>query len=188
MSARRLRPFLAAAGVVLAACTNAITATPSPSESPTGRFTPDISATPTARPSSAESVDADADAYRTRWPIKHVVFVVKENRTFDNLFGTFPGANGVSVGMDHGQPRPLKRGTDGRIPGDIPHCYFCSRAAWDDGAMDRFDQGITGDWAYTQLQKDQLPNYWHWAKHNVLFDKFFSSAWARRGGRSRTDV
>jgi phospholipase C len=26
--------------------------------------------------------------------IKHIVFIVKENRTFDNYFGTFPGADG----------------------------------------------------------------------------------------------
>jgi len=28
-----------------------------------------------------------------RQHIKHVVFVIKENRTFDNLFATFPGAD-----------------------------------------------------------------------------------------------
>ncbi len=28
-------------------------------------------------------------------PIEHVVIVVKGNHTFDNYFGTFPGANGV---------------------------------------------------------------------------------------------
>ena len=43
--------------------------------------------------------------------------------------------------------------------------------------MDGFDQGPTGDWAYTQLHRDQLPNYWHWAEHNTLFDNFFASAW-----------
>src|SRR5690349_2601538 len=26
--------------------------------------------------------------------IKHIVFIVKENRSFDSMFGTFPGANG----------------------------------------------------------------------------------------------
>jgi phospholipase C len=173
MRARRFRMLLAAGGLVLVACTNATTS--AESSSPTGRFTPDISATPTASPSSIPRVDAQA--FPTRWPIKHVVFLVKENRTFDNLFGTFPGANGVAIGMDRGQPRPLMRGTDGRLPADIPHCYVCARQAWDHGAMDKFDQGYTGDWAYTQLHKHQIPNYWHWAKHNVLFDNFFSSAW-----------
>ena len=33
----------------------------------------------------------DAEAFETATPIKHVVFVIKENRTFDNMFGLFPG-------------------------------------------------------------------------------------------------
>jgi len=105
------------------------------------------------------------------------VFLIKENRTFDNLFGTFPGAHGQTWGMDHGVRRPLTRGTDGRITHDLSHCYECALAAWDRGKMDGFNQSANADeWAYTQLHKDQLPNYWHWAKQNVLFDNFFSSA------------
>jgi phospholipase C len=30
--------------------------------------------------------------------IQHVVFIIKENRSFDEYFGQFPGANGVGVG------------------------------------------------------------------------------------------
>ncbi len=30
-------------------------------------------------------------------PIEHVVIIVIENHTFDNYFGTFPRANGVSL-------------------------------------------------------------------------------------------
>ena len=30
--------------------------------------------------------------------IDHVVIIVKENHTFDNYFGTFPGAEGVKLG------------------------------------------------------------------------------------------
>jgi phospholipase C len=114
----------------------------------------------------------------TTWPIKHVVFLIKENRTFDNLFGTFPGANGRSFGYDHGVRRPLTLGTDGSIGSeDIPHCYLCSREAWDHGKMDGFNQGAVSDrWAYTQLRRSQLPNYWHWASEFVLADRFFSSA------------
>ena len=28
--------------------------------------------------------------------IQHIVFIMKENRSFDNYFGTFPGANGAT--------------------------------------------------------------------------------------------
>jgi len=31
--------------------------------------------------------------------IRHVVIVVQENRTFDNLFATFPGADGTRYGQ-----------------------------------------------------------------------------------------
>jgi phospholipase C len=165
---RRLVIAIVALGVVAAACTQ----TPTTSS---GRFTPDISATPTVSPSAPGQVDAAS--FPTRWPIKHVVFLIKENRTFDNLFGTFPGANGVSVGMDHGVRRPLIRGSDQRLPTDIPHCWGCSILAYDGGRMDGFDQGDGGQYAYTQLHRDQLPNYWHWAQRNVLFDNVFASAW-----------
>jgi len=30
-------------------------------------------------------------------PIENVVIVVKENHSFDNYFGTFPGVNGASL-------------------------------------------------------------------------------------------
>ena len=30
-------------------------------------------------------------------PIQHVVIILKENRSFDNFFGTFPGANGATT-------------------------------------------------------------------------------------------
>jgi phospholipase C len=41
----------------------------------------------------------DAGAY----PIKHVVVIMQENRSFDSYFGTFPGANGIPVD-DAGAP------------------------------------------------------------------------------------
>jgi phospholipase C len=173
---RRLAALGAAIALIAAACGSdppPDPATPSPTRTPF--------VTPTVSPGEVVSNPdlppaLDASAFDTRWPIKHVVFLIKENRTFDNLFGTFPGADGVTVGMDNGEPRPLVRGTDGRTGGDIPHCYTCSIAAWNGGAMDDFDQGEHGDWAYTQLRRNQLPNYWRWAKRFVLFDRFFASA------------
>ena len=37
-------------------------------------------------------------------PIKHVIIVIQENRSFDNLFATFPNAHGTKTGQ--GQPMP----------------------------------------------------------------------------------
>ncbi|HYG72338.1 MAG TPA: alkaline phosphatase family protein [Actinomycetota bacterium] len=119
----------------------------------------------------------DASTFETRTPIKHVVFVIKENRTFDHMFGRFPGANGVTVGIDQGEPRPLTRALDA-IPTDIKHCYECSLQAWNEGAMDGFATvtDAADRFAYTQYLPEDLPNYWHWAQEFVLGDNFFASA------------
>jgi phospholipase C len=164
-------------GVIAVACTND-GSTPgdvrTSSDAPTSTPTDAVSSPSVA--TIGEPDTFDASQLDTRFPIKHVVFLIKENRTFDNLFGTFPGADGVTVGMRDGEPYPLTRGTDARLPGDIPHCYLCALDAWNHGAMDGFYKGEYPESAYTQLVKNQLPNYWHWAEHNVLFDNFFASA------------
>ena len=119
----------------------------------------------------------EASGFETATPIKHVVFLIKENRTFDNMFGQFPGANGVTVGIDQGDPRPLTPGPD-RIEEDIKHCYECALKAWNEGKMDGFAtvSDAAERYAYTQLQPQDLPNYWRWAERYVLGDNFFASA------------
>ena len=37
-------------------------------------------------------------------PIKHVIIVIQENRSFDNLFATFPGADGTKTGKAAAMP------------------------------------------------------------------------------------
>ncbi len=119
----------------------------------------------------------DASAFHTQTPIKHVVFIIKENRTFDNLFGRFPGANGVTVGNDQGTARPLTHALD-ILPTDIIHCYGCALQAWDHGKMDGFAtvSAPADRYAYTQYLPQDLPNYWRWAQEYVLGDNFFASA------------
>jgi len=119
----------------------------------------------------------DATKFPTTTPIKHVVFIVKENRSFDNMFGRFPGADGTRMADDHGTTRPLTRGYDQRLPHDLPHDYIAALKAYDDGKMDGFNQSQAADaYAFTQLVgPSQLPNYWHWAKSFVLGDHFFAS-------------
>src|SRR5512135_2055836 len=40
-------------------------------------------------------------------PIKHVIVVIQENRSFDDFFADFPGANGTTVGLAKPMPSPI---------------------------------------------------------------------------------
>jgi phospholipase C len=115
--------------------------------------------------------------------IKHVVFIVRENRSFDNLFGTFPGANGATTGkMSTGLVVPLKAAPDAYAH-DICHGWGCFIQAIDNGKMDGFDLldagspcNVNGDFeCYTQQNQGDIPNYWYFASNFVLADNFFTS-------------
>src|SRR6266511_3531790 len=119
-----------------------------------------------------------ASGIHTTTPIKHVVFLIKENRSFDNMFGRFPGADGATTADDYGSIRPLTKGFDQRHPHDLPHAYNAAIAAYDGGKMDGFNipNTVADQYAFTQLiGPDMLPNYWYWAQHYVLGDRFFAS-------------
>ncbi|MFL5799673.1 MAG: phospholipase C [Actinomycetota bacterium] len=120
---------------------------------------------------------SDPARFHTTTPIKHVVFLIKENRSFDNLFGRFPGADGTSTANDHGTTRPLARGFDQRLPHDLPHDYSAAIQDYDGGKMDGFDlTPAAAQYAFTQMTGPKmLPNYWRWAKEFVLGDRFFAS-------------
>lgn len=115
-----------------------------------------------------------------KYPIKHVVFIVKENRSFDNYFGTFPGANGATEGtISTGQVIALQHMAD-RPQHDADHTWYSAIGAVDNGAMDRFDldplANVDGDYmAYSQLVESDISNYFAYAKNFVLADNMFSS-------------
>jgi len=111
--------------------------------------------------------------------ISHVVIIIKENRSFDNMFGTYPGANGATQGTLHtGQVINLGHTPDSS-PRDIVHDWNAGLGAMDGGRMDRFDL-INGanehgdELSMTQLQQSDLPNYWTYAQNFVLADANFS--------------
>jgi phospholipase C len=43
----------------------------------------------------------------SKTPITHVVVVIQENRSFDNFFATFPGADGTTTGKVAAMPAPI---------------------------------------------------------------------------------
>ncbi|HJT57200.1 MAG TPA: alkaline phosphatase family protein [Ktedonobacteraceae bacterium] len=115
-------------------------------------------------------------------PIKHIVIMVKENRTFDDFFGTFPGANGATTYKDpNGKVHPLNHQPD-RLFLDIGHTHHEYLLGYDNGKMDGFSkipgaiQYINGkkvDEADSQMYQSDIPNYWKYAQTFTLPDNFY---------------
>src|SRR5260370_25060130 len=83
-------------------------------------------------------------------PVEHVVIVVKENHTFDNYFGAFPGANGVTLPAASDPP-----------PHDPPHDH----GAWLNRAQDAVHQ---------QYKESDIPAYFAYAQQFTLCDNYFT--------------
>src|SRR5215468_10524273 len=104
--------------------------------SSSARTAPDTGGNP---PDSPQQTDAPTpDGPPAAIPIKHVVVVVKENHTFDNYFGSFPGADGISqIQTSTGLITP-PRAPD-RTPRDLCHAHSCALTDWAGGAMNGWD-------------------------------------------------
>ncbi len=111
---------------------------------------------------------------------KHIVIIIQENRTYDNLFATFPGGDGVTVGKGHtGQNIPLaKANLESRIsPGNGYEC--CWIRDWNNGRMNGFDTvnigPINGQYVYQYVDPAQIVPYWDLARQYVLSDHMFQT-------------
>jgi phospholipase C len=106
-----------------------------------------------------------------RSKIKHIVFLVKENRTFDHMFGSFPGADGATWGWTcDGERVPLTPAPD-RAP-EVDHGFAAGLVAINGGQMNCFDRlggGADLD-SYTTYDRKAIPNYWALAEHYTLAD------------------
>jgi phospholipase C len=121
-------------------------------------------------------------------PIKHFVVLMQENHTFDNYFGTYPGANGPPA--DVCMPKLIndptagceRREWIGQSPTlDLLHSSDVSAAQLDGGKMDGFvdvftRRGIDDAKPMGFYDDRDLPYYWNLADNYVLFDRFFASA------------
>lgn len=109
-------------------------------------------------------------------PIQHVVVIMQENRTFDNLFNGFPGADSAQSAMNKGTPIrlsavPLAEGTD------LPHAHWAWWRAWDRGKMDGFADLAAQDptYAYSYVRRSDVAEYWNLARMYTLSDRMFQS-------------
>jgi phospholipase C len=118
------------------------------------------------------------DAFRSN--IQHIVFIIKENRSFDNYFGTFPGADGATSGLISTGERILLGHTPDRTTRDLGHGWPDAHTAIDGGRMDRFDLvqdgNVNNDFlSMSQYIDSDIPNYWSYAEHFALGDHMFGS-------------
>ncbi len=170
---RRSIALIAVLALVLAAC--------QPSQShPASSRSVGISQQPTSAgatvPATLLATLASASKIaKARGKIKHIVFLIKENHTFDSMFGTFPGADGATTGVTcDGTTVPLATASD--RPPDILHSFLAGIEAIDGGKMDCFDPH-----GYVQYHREQIPSYWAYASHFTLADHFFSSIYGPTG-------
>ena len=111
---------------------------------------------------------------------KHVVILVQENRTLDNLFATFPGADGTTTGKTHtGATIPLvKAPLASRLAPYSAHTPYWL-TDYNDGRMNGFDlvqvAGGPGTYVYRYVDPAQIQPYWTLAKRYVLADHMFQT-------------
>jgi phospholipase C len=130
--------------------------------------------------------------------IRHVVVIMQENRSFDEYFGTYPGADGIPAGTC--LPDPAHGGCVKPFhdPGEVnrggPHAAANAVADIDGGKMDGFvaqaefgtkgcrkpNNPRCGGGAVTDVMGYKtgadIPNYWAYARTFVLQDHLFESA------------
>lgn len=135
---------------------------------------------------TAQALEPEA---ATATPIKHFVVIMQENHTFDNYFGTFPGAEGippdVCMPLDPYDPnntdciKPFH--IDPFFPmQDLDHSPSTFAGQYNDGKMDSFVYALNkrnqkGPLSMGYYDESDLPYYWNLAREYVLFDHLFSS-------------
>ena len=121
-------------------------------------------------------------------PIRHVVFIVQENRSFNNFFMGYPGATTQNYGYNtHGQKivlhaENLGTGWDldhsagaffnecngrGKLPGTK-----CRMNGWN---TERVAQDAPKHPAYAYVSREKIQAYWDIAQQYVLSDRTFAS-------------
>ena len=134
--------------------------------------------------------------------IKHFVFIMQENRAFDNYFGTYPGADDIPKGICLTNPKGGPCVAPYHDTNDInrggPHGWVNAWADIDGGLMDGFlaeaykGNSTNGTQACNLTDPNcapgsdprdvmgyhdyhEIPNYWNYARLYVLQDHMFES-------------
>ncbi|HVA33193.1 MAG TPA: alkaline phosphatase family protein [Candidatus Baltobacteraceae bacterium] len=141
---------------------------------------------PAAAPASLRARSLSPASY-----IKHIVVIVQENRSFENMFAGWPGADAPMYGYLHtGQRVKLHQMTyaddcyaiRGFSSCDLGHLWQQGILSWNNGKMDGFDRiGLgtlgngprAGTYPYAYLDAKETAPYRAMAKQYVLADQMF---------------
>jgi phospholipase C len=121
--------------------------------------------------------------------IKHVVLMIQENRTFNDLFATFPGVVGTTTGEElvkkNGSyvEKPIKlKESNLEDDVDLDHQYAAFLTAYQGDAMDGFNLikfiltgRYEGSAPYEYVNPSQIAPYWSLASQWGLADKMFQT-------------
>lgn len=144
----------------------------------------------TAQPEITAEATAAPAGRKANTPIEHIIVIMQENHSFNNYFGTYPGADGIPEGtcmpvdpFDESNTEcvePFLIGSNDVELADPDHSVRTHQIQVNDGKMDGFVYALTnrnqdGRLAMGYYDDSHIPYYWNLADEFVLFDKFFSS-------------
>ncbi len=116
--------------------------------------------------------------------IKHVIIIVQENRSFDNLFAGFKGADTQMYGYENNGKKVNLTAVGWNAP-TIYHGVEWTFTAFDNGKMDGFNlvpfdlppNKPSGTASYVHLKESLIKPYWAMASSYTLADHMFPTAW-----------
>jgi phospholipase C len=130
-----------------------------------------------------------ADAHAPKTPIKHFLVLMQSGHSFDNYFGTYPGADGIPAGTCMPVTTPSTSSTPcvkpfpigGKAAYDLGPSTAVHAAEYNGGQMDGFVSAFAkhtgvGNQAMGYYGVNDIPYYWNVADNYVLFDRLFTSA------------
>jgi phospholipase C len=111
-------------------------------------------------------------------PIQHVVIVVQENRSFDNLFAGYPNSDSRLTGYTHTGKKVALKPIDFWPPAGLDHSWHAGVRDWNNGAMNGFDTEHIAPqlpplYQYSYLRHSEIAPYWAMAQQYVLADHMF---------------
>ena len=139
-------------------------------------------------PTASARADVRSQSPETKTPIKHFLVLMQENHTFDNYFGTYPGAEGYPEGtcipvdpFDKSNTECVEPFHIGDRPiEDLDHSDSTFNLQYNKGLMNGFVYALNqrnqnGALSMGYYDDRDLPYYWNLVDEYVLFDHFFSS-------------